>query len=763
MFRISILFFCVQFISYAGVPNSRHDLLFNNLATRWDEAVPLGNGMVGALIWKENDRVRFSLDRADLWDKRPVANFQKPEFTFQWLSQHVLKDDIRSVQDLIDAPYDREPAPTKIPAGRLEMEITGFSSPRMVRLDLAKALCTVQWATGVEMQTFVHAVEPVGWFRLHGVKKPLRLQLIPPPFGGDSEKPAGGDSLSGQELSRLGYPPPQLDSGSQFCSYRQEGWGGFQFAIYCSWFYPDEKTVIGVWTIASGEAGHHPLTAARERVNAALARSYDQDFNSHTLWWKRFWEKSSITLPDAIIETQWYREMYKFGSASRRGAPPISLQAVWTADERRIPPWKGDFHHDLNTQLSYWPCYSANHLEEGLAYLDWLWEVKPAAEAWTHKFYQLDGLNFPGVSDIQGQPLGGWNQYSCSPTTAAWLAHHFYLQWRYSMDREFLKIRAYPWIRSVATFLQEHSLRLKDGKRSLPLSSSPEINDNRLEAWFRQTTNYDLSLIRWLYRTAAELAEELGYDSEALTWKTTLSEWPELARAEEDGRLLVAPGYPLPASHRHFSHLMAIHPLGLIDRANGEQDRRTLENSLAELKRLGPDYWCGYSYAWLANMYARAGNGKEAAEALRIFAQCFCSPNTFHLNGDQSKTGKSKFTYRPFTLEGNFAFAAGVQEMLLQSQGGVIRLFPAIPASWDKVSFETLRVEGAFLLSARREKGVVWEVVIQSEKGGTTRLENPFGARDYQISGVKKNDIRDDKGILWLSTQAGQRITLKNP
>jgi alpha-L-fucosidase 2 len=131
-------------------------------------------------------------------------------------------------------------------------------------------------------------------------------------------------------------------------------------------------------------------------------------------------------------------------------------------------------------------------------------------------------------------------------------------------------------------------------------------------------------------------------------------------------------------------------------------------------------------------MWARTRNGEKAAEALRTFATCFCLPNSFHVNGDQSGTGKSKFTYRPFTLEGNFACAAGIQEMLLQSHNGVLRIFPAIPESWQDVSFNTMRAEGALLVSAVRAGGKTRSVKIASEKGGIVKMINPFAGDNFK-------------------------------
>ena len=155
-------------------------------------------------------------------------------------------------------------------------------------------------------------------------------------------------------------------------------------------------------------------------------------------------------------------------------------------------------------------------------------------------------------------------------------------------------------------------------------------------------------------------------------------------------------------------------------------EKAIIDATLARLRANGPDWWCGYSYSWLANMEARAGHGKEAAEALRTFAGCFVLRNSFHANGDQTKSGKSNYTYRPFTLEGNFAYASGLQEMLLQSQTGVIEVFPAIPADWKDISFNRLRAMGAFLVSAELKDGKVVSLNVYSEKGGTLKIVSPL-------------------------------------
>ena len=132
--------------------------------------------------------------------------------------------------------------------------------------------------------------------------------------------------------------------------------------------------------------------------------------------------------------------------------------------------------------------------------------------------------------------------------------------------------------------------------------------------------------------------------------------------------------------------------------------------------------------------------GDAAARSLHIFAKAFCSPNSFHLNGDQLKKGYSGFTYRPFTLEGNFAFASAIQEMLLQSHTGVIRVFPAVPEYWQNASFKDMRAMGAFLVSATYKNGEVERIIVRSEKGGMMKIFNPF-TRKVEEKSMKTGEI----------------------
>lgn len=749
------LFFCTVLVFYFSTAQSKkHNLNFPTLATQWDEAIPLGNGTLGALIWEKNKFLRFSLDRADVWDSRPMKGLHREEFSYQWIYNQVQKKDYQPVQQNFDYPYDHEPAPTKIPVAAIEFNSTSWGNVKNVELDLSTATCKVSWMNGVKLTTLVDANQALGWFKFEHLPKALVIDLKAPNYNGEVKNIS--DPVGGDDLGRLQYEQGTISKKDHKIVYQQQGWGGLAYEVTVVWEENKAGEVAGSWTIKRTPALKNQI----DNVNPAeaLQKGFDNAFQKHINWWNLFWKQSNLAIPDTTLEKQWYLEQYKFGSTARKKAPPISLQAIWTADNGRIPPWKGDFHHDLNTQLSYWPAYSGNHLNEAMGYIDHFEENKDNYKRYTKLFFKKDGIAIPGVTTLDGTEMGGWIQYSLSPTVAAWIAQHYYLQWRYSMDRNFLKEKAYPFIKETAKFLEQITVLDSTGLRKLLMSSSPEINDNSLNAWFTQTTNYDLALIKFNFKIAAALAEELKLNQEATHWVTLMNQLPAFA-ISSNSEMLIAPNYPYKESHRHFSNLMAIHPLGLFQWDQSNQDKLVIQNSIHLIDSIGPFNWCGYSYAWLANLKARAKDGNGAAKALSIFSNAFCSINSFHLNGDQTKSGFSSFTYRPFTLEGNFAFAAGLQEMLIQSYQGFVEIMPAIPVVWQEASFTNLRTEGAFIVSANKSKGSINKIKIVAEKGGLLKLKNPFNKYTYE-SNKNVQLISTDKQFINIMFKPGASITL---
>lgn len=739
---VLLIMLCAAPESPAHPPYPEHGLAFDTPAMTWDEALPLGNGIMGALIWGDGAPLNISLDRTDLWDLRPVPEFQSEEYSYAEMRAWERAGRYDDLVRLYEAPYNR-PAPTKIPAGRLTLALNGarFAS---TRLDLATALGSVEFDTGLHVTAWVHATAPLGVLDIEA-DAPVTPVLMAPRFGGKEHlEPQVG--IEAGELAQLGYGAPRESAGDRFAAYEQEGWAGFRFAVYTGWRFDKGtgRTTV-IWTVASSFEGGDPMAIGKARVERALDGGLDALRAEHRAWWSAFWDRTWLRVPQARIERQWYLDTYKLGAAARPDAPPVSLQGPWTADSGKLPPWKGDYHHDLNTQMTYWPCYSGNRLEAAQGFVDWLWEHRESCRAWTRTFFDLPGLAVPMTTDLHCRQIGGWRQYTHSAVMGAWLAQHFYWQWKFSGDPDFLRERAYPYARECAVFVEAvSSERNEQGRRTLPLSSSPEFYDNRPEAWFPTITNHDLALCRWLFGAAAEMADLLGEQDDAARWRKVLAEFPNLYLGP-NGALLLAENHPLPFSHRHHSHLMAMYPLGLVDASNGEADLRTIRASLEELDQFGSGAWVGFSFTWLGSLAARARDGERAARALDIFAEAFVLRNSFNANGDQTGKGYSDFTYRPFTLETNGSNASALQEMLLQSHAGVIDVFPAIPADWNDVAFHQLRAQGAFLVSAEKRAGKLVSLTIQAERGGTARVRCP-GLDTLQVLELAPGAVHDVLG-----------------
>ena len=700
---------------------------------RWDEGVPLGNGLTGGLLWGGGNRINLSLDRGDLWDLRTPEVFQRDDWNYATMQRLVAAGDQAKLSELFDAAYESIPYPTKIPVGRLVVTLAPDRRAHTFALDLSRAEARVDLDRD-RIECFYSAAAPVAMLRLPG--RPTAIELVRP-----------------DALDKLGYAPAVTGSAGETRWLVQEAAKGLCYAVVVGSQPRTDTTELAV-AITSTHDGPDPLRIGRERVERALDAGYEEMLRPHLAWWQNFWSISRVRVPGEEIQGHYDLVKYFYGAASRAAAPPMALQGVWTADDGNLPPWKGDFHNDLNTQMTYLAYHAAGLVDAGESFLNFNWKLRPAYQEFARRFYGVPGLVVPGVTALDGQPLAGWGMYSLSPTMGAWVAHSFYLHWRYTMDGEFLRERAYPWCAEVGQALRALLKPDENGRLKLALSSSPEIFDNTLRAWLPPNSNFDLSLLRWLLGALAEMAAAGGQKDAAHEWTILESQLDDLDVEGEAGSLTFARGIPYDQSHRHFSHVMALHPLGTLHVEGSERDRAVIRASLDRILEKGTDGWCGYSFSWLACMLARCGRAEEALDYLEKYERAFTLRNGFHANGDQTGTGLSRFTYRPFTLEGNFLAMQAVHEMLLQSWGGVIRVFPAVSAHWPDAAFTDLRAEGAFRVSAARRKGRTELVSITAACDGVLRLRDPFAGGvatwnrddvktagvDYEVH-MKKGDV----------------------
>lgn len=698
--------------------------------TRSDDGLPLGNGLIGCAVWGEGNIIRLSLDRGDLWDLRTPDTILRPDWTYATMQRLVAAQDQAKLVELFDDPYNLS-YPTKLPAGRLELEFPPATTVVQFSLDLATGEMTVLLDPPPSPPTSDGAPPPPAQpIVLRGICMARAPRLVLKVDGANPVMrwvpPAG--------LAKLEYTPPIITNTSsaelQILTSIQETSEGSTYAVAAQRSPWSGETLISV-AITRADAGADPLPLAQAQASGD-GHPYDQHLQRNIDWWKSFWAASSLTIPDADLQRHYDLCKYYYGAGSRRGSPPIPLQGLWTVDNGDLPPWKGDYHNDLNTQMTYAAYQTAGLFDQGLSFIDFNWSLLPRYRRFATEFYGVDGAVVPGVMTLDGSPTAGWGMYALSPTNSAWIAQSFYLHWKYTNDATFLRDRAYPWCAEIGRALLAILKPDDHGHLKLPLSSSPEIYDNSLRAWLPPNSNYDLSLLRWLFNALAEMADAAG--QQGSPWRAALAQLDPLDTETDAGSsqhsLTFARGIPYRESHRHFSHAMAIHPLGLISIEGSPEDRAVVNATLDTIEQHGTKQWCGYSFSWFSAMCARAGRSDKALDYLQKYRRAFTGPNGFHLNGDQSGTGLSDLTYRPFTLEGNFLAMQAIHEMLLQSWGGTLRIFPATPDAWPDASFRDLRAEGGFRVSAERKNGKTTRITITCDgPANELRLRDPFPTR----------------------------------
>ncbi|MGC4013566.1 MAG: hypothetical protein QM755_03455 [Luteolibacter sp.] len=727
---------------------------------QWDNAIPLGNGATGGLLWGAGNKLNLSLDRGDLWDERAPDEVRDPKFTYKTLLESIAKKDRGTYGKYFDGIYNKGKW-TKIPGGRLVIELPAEKQAKSFGLDFEKALGSVAFTDGTQADAFFAAVSPVGegqggsvkdgtaggTFRSFKISPPVALLRLPCAAKFDLVRPAS--------IDKLGYPAPEFTRKDNEVSYLQKAAEGLSYAFCVRWkSAPDGRTLVAIAMTSSYEGGD-PLALARDRAAKTLEKGWEQPLAAHTAWWKDFYNTSSVSLPEPRLQHHYDLVKYYYGASSRSHADPMPLQGVWTADSGGLPPWKGDYHNDLNTQMTYVAWQTAGLTDAGMSYLNYYWDRMPEFRDYGRKFFGMDTAMVPGVMTRGGRPMGGWPPYAMSLTAGLWNGHAFYRYWKTTGDDRFMKERAYPWLGEIATSVFSLCTE-QDGKLVLPATSSPEWNDGGFGAYLKPNTNFDEALLLWSAGALEEMARALGKKDDAAKWAGIKAKLAPLKTDAATGALLVADGIPFQHSHRHFSHAMAIYPLGLLDAAASPDTQKTVQTTVKQLIGNGSQAWVGYSFTWGAALAARAGMPEESAKLLRDFERAFVTRNGFHVNGDQTKSGLSGFTYRPFTLEGNFLFMDAVHEMLMQSHTGVIRLFPAVPDTWKDAAFTDLRAEGGFKITAARKAGATASFTITASKDSTAVLADPFAGVDVALpAGAKR-----ENGKLILPLKAGTAVII---
>lgn len=671
---------------------------------KWYEGLPLGNGLTGSLVYG-GDPLKITVDRTDLWDLRPNETTLEKDFNYENLVKLSLsgkEKDWKERARLFEDIFMGKPYPSKITAGHIELQFAGNVKSVRYSLDIDNAVVNVFDGEETLADVFISGEVNVGVIRTY---KKCNIAFHVPAYLSGKPKGESGidDEASGLSLA---YPKAVEKREGLFRWYEQSTHTDYSFGIVTM-----ETDGAIFYALVTTDDDRDYIVYGKNLLKKAADLGCENLFAIHKKEWRDYQHLSSVKTGNEPIDNTYIKSWYLFKCCSVKGGYPMPLQGVWTADNDCLPPWKGDYHHDTNTELSYQSYLKANRVECGKAFIDYLWKLKPVYEKFATEFYGVDGLIIPSCSTLDGKAMGGWAQYSLSPTMTIWAAQSFDEYYLYTGDEEFLKNRAYPFFQRVGKAVKS-LLHEKNGKLYLSLSSSPEIFDDTPEAYLEPNSNFDSALMIYLFKTLKRYAEKLGYD--ATEYADVLNRLDDIA-IDERGVVMLDRTQCLPETHRHFSHLMCLYPLHLIN-YDTEEHKKIYDNTILNLETLGTGYWVGFSFAMSAQIYAMAKKGNAAGERLYQFCKGFVGENGFHFNGDFKHYGYTWFHYRPFTLESLYGFCDALHEMLLQDHTEKIELFPSVPDEWRErgVEFNDLRSRGGILISARMESGKITRLSVKT-------------------------------------------------
>ena len=626
-----------------------------------------------------------------------------------------------NIEDRRDIYYGR----CRLPIGDFLLHTVGTITATNLRLSLweAELSGTVTTSAGViTVRAIVHAVDPL-----------ILVELVP--SAGEAEcrwefKPA--DAVNPRWRGRIGSPVGSVyDLDLSKVKLRDEKLRG-ELTAYPLNPKPQSKEIDGVHTLIQTLAKGQFVTAWRETAAGNTRRLYvsnayqwdephadaclstvnaikqgvQQDVDAllaaHRSWWHDYYPKSFLSISDPYWESFYWIQLYKFASATRGGSDILDQNGPWLLPT----PWPGTWWN-LNEQLLYWIPLVSNHVELADPLRRGLLQHQQNLIDSVPEQYRADSAALGGntTHDLVYWLDANGPRLVEPPDTIGnliWALHDVWLQYRMTMDERIFSHDIVPLLRRAVNYDLHFLKSSDDGRLHLPVTWSPEYPKRGPD------TNYELSLLRWGLQTLMIADDRFAlHDPLRPTWESALKNLA--AYPQNTDGYLIADGVPYAVSHRHFSHLLMVYPLYLVNVENGGRD--IIERSIAHWQSM-PKALLGYSFTGSASMYAELGNGDQALKQLNGL-KSFIKPNTMYFEAGP-------------VMETPFAGCQSISDMLLQSwqgpQGSVIRVFPAVPSEWPDAAFEDWRAEGAFLVSASRTGGKTNWVRVESLAGGLCRV-----------------------------------------